>query len=142
MRVLVIEDDGELAEAIGVGLRQEQMAVDVTYDGTSGLERALFTDYDVIVAGYFEGSADFGSGTFSAISGSDSDIFVTRLHAGPSAMSGGEYPRCSTSGLLRGVRLVEYSARASRRSPKSSARTHAETSRPAPSDVRRRRCVR
>src|SRR5271167_2278291 len=49
VRVLVIEDDGELAEAIGVGLRQEQMAVDVTYDGTSGLERALFTDYDVIV---------------------------------------------------------------------------------------------
>ena len=49
MRVLVIEDDGELAEAIGVGLRQEQMAVDVAHDGTAGLEHALFTDYDVIV---------------------------------------------------------------------------------------------
>ena len=49
MRVLVIEDDGELADAIAAGLRQEQMAVDVAYDGTGGLERALFTDYDVIV---------------------------------------------------------------------------------------------
>ena len=49
MRVLVIEDDGELAEAIGAGLRQEQMAVDVAFDGADGLERALVTDYDVIV---------------------------------------------------------------------------------------------
>ena len=49
MRVLVIEDDGELAEAIGVGLRQEGMAVDVALDGDQGLERALFTGYDVIV---------------------------------------------------------------------------------------------
>jgi DNA-binding response OmpR family regulator len=49
MRVLVIEDDGELAEAIGTGLRQEGMAVDVALDGDQGLERALFTGYDVIV---------------------------------------------------------------------------------------------
>ena len=49
MRVLVIEDDEELAEAIAAGLRQEQMAVDVAFDGTSGLDHALFTDYDVIV---------------------------------------------------------------------------------------------
>jgi DNA-binding response OmpR family regulator len=49
VRVLVIEDEGELAEAIGVGLRQEQMAVDVAFDGATGLERALVTDYDVIV---------------------------------------------------------------------------------------------
>ena len=35
MRVLVIEDDTELADAIAVGLRQEQMAVDVAYDGTA-----------------------------------------------------------------------------------------------------------
>jgi DNA-binding response OmpR family regulator len=49
MRVLLIEDDAELAEAIGVGLRREQLAVDVALDGESGLERALVTDYDVIV---------------------------------------------------------------------------------------------
>ena len=49
MRVLVIEDDAELAQAIGLGLRRVDMAVDVAPDGTSGLGRALDTDYDVIV---------------------------------------------------------------------------------------------
>ena len=49
MRVLVIEDDRELAEAIGVGLRREQMAVDLAFDGDTGLERALVYGYDVIV---------------------------------------------------------------------------------------------
>jgi DNA-binding response OmpR family regulator len=49
VRVLVIEDDVELAEAIGVGLRREHMAVDVATDGTGGLERAELSEYDVIV---------------------------------------------------------------------------------------------
>jgi DNA-binding response OmpR family regulator len=49
VRVLVIEDDRELAEALGVGLRREQLAVDVALDGQDGLERALVTGYDVIV---------------------------------------------------------------------------------------------
>src|SRR5260370_9157647 len=49
MRVLVVEDDRELAEAIGVGLRREQMAVDLAFDGDAGLERALVHDYDVLV---------------------------------------------------------------------------------------------
>src|SRR5579859_6065681 len=49
MRVLVIEDDRELAEALGVGLRREQMAVDLAFDGDAGLERAMVHDYDVIV---------------------------------------------------------------------------------------------
>jgi DNA-binding response OmpR family regulator len=49
VRVLVIEDDGETAEAVAVGLRRARMAVDVALDGPSGLERALVNDYDVIV---------------------------------------------------------------------------------------------
>jgi len=49
VRVLVIEDDAELAQAIGVGLRRMDMAVDVAPDGAVGLERALDTDYDVVV---------------------------------------------------------------------------------------------
>jgi DNA-binding response OmpR family regulator len=49
MRVLVIEDDRELAEALGVGLRREQLAVDIAFDGQTGLEQALMTGYDVIV---------------------------------------------------------------------------------------------
>jgi DNA-binding response OmpR family regulator len=49
MRVLVVEDDGELAAAIAAGLRIEGMAVDVSLDGESGLERAMVHGYDVIV---------------------------------------------------------------------------------------------
>jgi len=49
MRVLVIEDDTELAGAIGVGLRRSRMAVDLAFDGRTGLGRALANDYDVIV---------------------------------------------------------------------------------------------
>jgi DNA-binding response OmpR family regulator len=49
MRVLVIEDDAELAEAIRTGLRREQMAVDITLDGLAGLERAQMYGYDVVV---------------------------------------------------------------------------------------------
>jgi DNA-binding response OmpR family regulator len=49
MRVLVIEDDQEMADAIAIGLRRAQMAVDVALDGDSGLRQALIVDYDVIV---------------------------------------------------------------------------------------------
>jgi DNA-binding response OmpR family regulator len=49
MRVLVVEDDGELAEAIAAGLRLEGMAVDTALDGDAALDRALVNDYDVIV---------------------------------------------------------------------------------------------
>jgi DNA-binding response OmpR family regulator len=49
VRVLVIEDDAELAQAIGIGLRRTEMAVDVAVDGATGLVHALDTDYDVIV---------------------------------------------------------------------------------------------
>ena len=49
MRVLVVEDHKELAEAVAAGLRREGMAVDLSFDGGSALERACCTDYDVIV---------------------------------------------------------------------------------------------
>jgi DNA-binding response OmpR family regulator len=49
VRVLVIEDDVEIAEAVGVGLRREGMKVDVVFEGPGGLTRALEGDYDVIV---------------------------------------------------------------------------------------------
>ena len=49
MRVLVIEDDQEMAQTVAVGLRHAQMAVDVAVDGRAGLERALASAYDVVV---------------------------------------------------------------------------------------------
>jgi DNA-binding response OmpR family regulator len=49
VRILVIDDDDVLAQAVAVGLRRKTMAVDVATDGVAGLERAQLTDYDVIV---------------------------------------------------------------------------------------------
>ena len=49
MRVLVIEDDEELAHTIATGLRDASIAVDIALDGQAGLTRALLHDYDVIV---------------------------------------------------------------------------------------------
>ena len=49
MRVLVVEDHQELAETVAAGLRREGMAVDLSFDGDSALDRASWTDYDVIV---------------------------------------------------------------------------------------------
>ncbi|RDI54089.1 response regulator transcription factor [Nocardia mexicana] len=49
MRVLVVEDERLLADAIGAGLRRYAMAVDVVYDGGAALERVGVNDYDVVV---------------------------------------------------------------------------------------------
>ncbi|MBA2390495.1 MAG: response regulator transcription factor [Geodermatophilaceae bacterium] len=49
MRVLIVEDEHQLADAVARGLRREGMAVDVAYDGLSGHEKASITQYDVIV---------------------------------------------------------------------------------------------
>jgi DNA-binding response OmpR family regulator len=49
MRVLVIEDERNLADAITRGLRREGMAVDVAYDGKTGHEMVFVTRYDVLV---------------------------------------------------------------------------------------------
>ncbi|MFI5842342.1 response regulator transcription factor [Catenuloplanes sp. NPDC051500] len=49
MRVLVVEDERNLADAIVRGLRRKGMAVDVAYDGSAGHEMAFVTRYDVVV---------------------------------------------------------------------------------------------
>jgi DNA-binding response OmpR family regulator len=49
MRVLVVEDEHQIANAIKKGLEQESFAVDVAYDGTEGYDLASTEDYDVIV---------------------------------------------------------------------------------------------
>ncbi len=49
MRVLVVEDEVQLAEAVARGLRREGMAVDVAIDGDEGYRKAAHTRYDVVV---------------------------------------------------------------------------------------------
>lgn len=49
MRILIVEDDRKIANAIKKGLDQEKYAVDVSYDGKDGLGNALTIDYDLII---------------------------------------------------------------------------------------------
>lgn len=49
MRILIIEDDRKIANAIKKGLEQEIFAVDVEYNGKEGLGAALTIDYDLII---------------------------------------------------------------------------------------------
>jgi DNA-binding response OmpR family regulator len=49
MKILVIEDEHKVANAIKKGLEQESYAVDVAYDGEQGFDLASTEDYDVIV---------------------------------------------------------------------------------------------
>ncbi|MFJ2174400.1 response regulator transcription factor [Streptomyces sp. NPDC101062] len=49
MRVLVVEDEWMLADAVAEGLRDEAFAVDVVHDGDAALERLAVNEYDVMV---------------------------------------------------------------------------------------------
>ncbi len=49
MRVLVVEDEPLIADAVAEWLRREAFAVDVAYDGDAALERLGINEYDVLV---------------------------------------------------------------------------------------------
>ena len=49
MRVLIVEDEPYLAEAVQAGLRLEAIASDIVGDGDSALERLSVNEYDVVV---------------------------------------------------------------------------------------------
>jgi DNA-binding response OmpR family regulator len=49
MRILLVEDDADLAQFIRKGLKEEQYAVDVATDGEEGLELALQNVYDLLI---------------------------------------------------------------------------------------------
>ena len=49
MRVLVVEDEVHLADAVARGLRRQGMTVDVAYDGDDGFGKAITAGYDVVV---------------------------------------------------------------------------------------------
>ena len=48
MRVLVVEDEPDLASAIAISLRRDGYAVDVAGDGESALGRAVVNEYDLV----------------------------------------------------------------------------------------------
>jgi two-component system, OmpR family, copper resistance phosphate regulon response regulator CusR len=49
MRVLLVEDEKNVADFIARGLREEWFAVDVASDGTRGWELASTVDYDLVI---------------------------------------------------------------------------------------------
>jgi two-component system OmpR family response regulator len=49
VRLLLVEDDAKLANAVSRGLRHEGYAVDVAADGKTGLYKATTWDYDAVV---------------------------------------------------------------------------------------------
>jgi len=49
MRILVIEDEHKIANALKKGLTHESYAVDVVYDGAEGYDMASVEKYDVII---------------------------------------------------------------------------------------------
>lgn len=49
MRILLIEDELKIANALNRGLRQENYTVEVCNDGDSGLSAALHDEYDIMI---------------------------------------------------------------------------------------------
>ena len=49
MHILIVEDEKKVASFLQRGLAAEHYEVDVVHDGDAGLERALETDYDLVV---------------------------------------------------------------------------------------------
>lgn len=49
MRILLIEDEQKIANALRRGLEQESYAVDVVYDGAEGYGRAMVGKYDLMI---------------------------------------------------------------------------------------------
>lgn len=49
MRIIVIEDEADLASALAKGLRREGYAVDVAGEGTEALDRMAYTPYDLVL---------------------------------------------------------------------------------------------
>lgn len=49
MKLLIVEDEIRLAEAMGQIMKEQHYQTDLVYDGTDGLHFALSGDYDVII---------------------------------------------------------------------------------------------
>ena len=49
MRILIVEDDHKIANALKKGFEQESFAVDLSFDGADGFGQASTIDYDLII---------------------------------------------------------------------------------------------
>ena len=49
MKILIVEDEVRLAEALSQIMREQKYQTDIAHNGNDGLDYALYGDYDVIV---------------------------------------------------------------------------------------------
>jgi DNA-binding response OmpR family regulator len=49
MRILIVEDEHRIATSMKKGLEQESYAVDISFDGQDGYDKATIEDYDLII---------------------------------------------------------------------------------------------
>ena len=49
MRILIVEDERKIARALGRALKNENYAVDISYDGTDAYAMAEMIDYDLLI---------------------------------------------------------------------------------------------
>lgn len=111
VRVLVVEDEELMADAIAEWLRREAIAVDIALDGDSALERLAVTDYDVVVLDR-DLPIVHGDDVCAAIVDSDADTRILMLTA-----SAGVHERVHGLGvgaddyLTKPFAFIELSAR-------------------------------
>lgn len=58
MRILVVEDEHKIAQALKEGLEEERYAVDVVHDGEDGLNYATAEEYDLLILDFMLPSMD------------------------------------------------------------------------------------
>ena len=49
MKILIVEDEKRLAQALSQIMKEAKYQTNIAYDGADGLELALYGSYDVIV---------------------------------------------------------------------------------------------
>ena len=117
MRVLVVEDERMLADAIAEWLRREAFAVDVAYDGDAALERLGVNEYDVVVLDR-DLPLVHGDDVCRAVVGSGADTRVLMLTAAAAV-------RDRVAGLASGRRRLPDQAVRVRRALRPGARAAA-----------------
>jgi DNA-binding response OmpR family regulator len=81
MRILIVEDEHKIANAIKSGLEQQSYAVDVCYDGDDGLAMATTENYDLLILDIMmPGSVD-GLGIVRALRADNNHVPILMLTA-------------------------------------------------------------
>lgn len=111
MRVLIVEDNRELALSVKKGLMKENISVDVAFTGAQGEEKAYITDYDAILLDLNLPDKDgLSILTFLRESGIDTPvIIVTARHEIEERAKGLDYG--ADDYLVKPFELVELMAR-------------------------------